>query len=174
MVAAKIANMPHGGDRVSEQARNYTLAPVTDAQAAAALNVSVDSVRKAKKLRREAPPEVIKAVEDGKLPINAAKKAVHTVRMTKVGKAPTKRMTKADPSRQLIEEDKLTAELKCEAIVASIKADLTALDSMVRYADQHSTEFRQSLADELNGIEKHAGIIAKKMLTDCADGPEII
>jgi ParB-like nuclease domain len=64
-IAAQIANMPHGGDRVSEQARNSVLGTVSQAQAAEALNVSVDSVREAAKLRREAPPEILQAMEKG-------------------------------------------------------------------------------------------------------------
>jgi Arm DNA-binding domain len=78
MIAAKIANLRHGGDQVSDQARNSVLAPVSQAQAADALNVSVDSVREAHKLNEEAPPEIIKAVRDGKMSLNAAKQATKT------------------------------------------------------------------------------------------------
>jgi hypothetical protein len=76
MIAAQIANITHGGDRVSEQARNSALAPISQKQAAETFHVSVDSVKEATKLKREAPPEIIKAVTDGETSLNAAKKAI--------------------------------------------------------------------------------------------------
>jgi ParB-like nuclease domain len=78
MIAAEIANMRHGGDRVSEQARNSALGTVTQAQAAHTLNVSVDSVKEAVRLRRDASrhPDILRAVIDGKVTLNAARKAI--------------------------------------------------------------------------------------------------
>ena len=77
MIAAEIANMRHGGDRVSEQARNSSLGTVTQAQAAQTLRVSVDSVKEAVRLKRDAPPDIIKAVVDGEMSLNAARNAIH-------------------------------------------------------------------------------------------------
>lgn len=70
MVAAKLANIKHGGGRVSEQAANLPL--VTQAAAAEMLNVGERSVRSAVKLQAEAPAEVVQAVERGAVSLNLA------------------------------------------------------------------------------------------------------
>lgn len=69
MVGAKIANLPHGGDR-TEQTAN--LQDATRAQAADTLNVSERTVNTAKKVQREGSPELIEAVEQGKVSVSAA------------------------------------------------------------------------------------------------------
>ncbi len=73
MVAAKLANISHGGNR-KDQAANLPLDPKGTSQAKAAqlLNTSERSVRNAKKVETEAVPEVIAAVESGKLPVSVA------------------------------------------------------------------------------------------------------
>lgn len=72
MVAAKIANMTHGGDRKSDQAA--TLPLVSQADAAKQMGVSERSVRDAVKVISKAEPEVARAVEQNKLPVSAAAK----------------------------------------------------------------------------------------------------
>lgn len=71
MVAAKLAKLAHGGDRISEQAASLPIAP-TQAQAAELLNVAERSVRTAKKVERQGSPELIEAVEQGKVSVSAA------------------------------------------------------------------------------------------------------
>ena len=71
MIAAELANLGRGGDRRSEDFKAQICA-VSDAQAATLLNVSERSVARAKAVKREAIPEVIKLVEDGKLAVSAA------------------------------------------------------------------------------------------------------
>jgi phage N-6-adenine-methyltransferase len=70
MVAAKLANMSHGGDRKSDQAENLPL--VSQAKAADMLNVSDRSVRTAKKVQEEAIPEITEKVSSGEISLNAA------------------------------------------------------------------------------------------------------
>lgn len=72
-VAAKLANMSHGGVR-GGQAANLPLdpAPVSQAQAAEMLNVSERSVRDAKKVLNQGAPELIQAVEQGEVSVSAA------------------------------------------------------------------------------------------------------
>lgn len=55
-IAAKIADLPHGGDRRSDQAANRPV--VTQAAAGEMLNVSERSVRRARKVIEQASPEV--------------------------------------------------------------------------------------------------------------------
>lgn len=72
MVAAKIANMTHGGDRRSDQAA--TVAACSQAEAGKRVGVSERMVSDAVKVIAKAEPEVAKAVRDGKLPVSAAAK----------------------------------------------------------------------------------------------------
>lgn len=73
-VAAKLANMGHGGDRKSDQAANLPddPAPVSQAQAAELLNVSERSVRTAKAVMEQGAPELVAAVEKGEVSVSAA------------------------------------------------------------------------------------------------------
>jgi N6-adenosine-specific RNA methylase IME4 len=74
MVAAKLANLKHGGDR-SDQAANSPVAPVTQSTAAKMLNVGDRSVRDAVVVKGKAAPELIAAVEQGKIAVSVAAKA---------------------------------------------------------------------------------------------------
>ena len=76
MVAARLANLSHGGDRRSDQAANLPVGPISQLQAATALNASERSVRDAVKVIREGAPEIIQAVDQGRLAVSAAVKAV--------------------------------------------------------------------------------------------------
>lgn len=177
-IADEIANLSHGGDRVSEQARNSTLAPVSQAQAAEALKVSVDSVKKARKIKREAAPEIIKAVKEGKMSLNAAKKTIPEKQKKAI---PAKRMTKAEESAAhqkatgapipefTVEKVKEIGcmpddtRVKYERRLTSMKATLVELEEMTEYAPQMSQPLRHLLTDELKGIAWHTANIAKKM-----------
>ena len=63
MVAAALANMPVGGDTVSDHSANLRNAQTSIAEAADLLNVSERSVNTAKKVAREGSPELIDAVQ---------------------------------------------------------------------------------------------------------------
>jgi hypothetical protein len=54
MVAAKLANLQHGGDR-----SKAPIGALKDSDAAAMLNVSERSVERAKTVQREAVPEIV-------------------------------------------------------------------------------------------------------------------
>ena len=56
MIGAAVANMPHGGDRRSDQAANLPV--VTQDEAAILLNVSTRLIRHAKVLQDESPEGV--------------------------------------------------------------------------------------------------------------------
>jgi N6-adenosine-specific RNA methylase IME4/ParB-like chromosome segregation protein Spo0J len=77
MVAARIANMQHGGDRRSNQAANLPLDFSQDA-AATLLNVSERLLRSAKMVQQEegVAPELIAAVDAGQLAVSVAAQAV--------------------------------------------------------------------------------------------------
>jgi hypothetical protein len=69
MVAAKIANMKHGGDRKSDQDANLQ---VDRATAAKMVNVSERSVANGAKVQAEGTPELVKAVEQGEVAVSTA------------------------------------------------------------------------------------------------------
>lgn len=89
MVAARIANLTHGGDRKSDQAANLPLDPagentkrasmggVPQAEAASLLNVSERSVRAAKAVEELGTDELRAAVVNGHLAVSAAAQAVN-------------------------------------------------------------------------------------------------
>lgn len=72
MVLARIAKLPRGGDRRSDQYRNCGSETLTQDQAAAMLNVSVDSGQRAKRVIEKGVPEVAAAVDAGKVKVSAA------------------------------------------------------------------------------------------------------
>ena len=74
-MAARVANIQHGGDRRSDQAADLPL--VSQAEAARLLKVSERTVRSAKKVLDHGTPDLIEAVERGKVSVSrAAKEAV--------------------------------------------------------------------------------------------------
>jgi ATP-dependent DNA ligase len=76
MIAAKIAKRKEGERGKGKSCMNSgsfsESKPPTETDAATLLNVSKDSVQKAKRVRRKAVPEVQEAVEKGNLSLNAA------------------------------------------------------------------------------------------------------
>lgn len=72
VVAAKIANMRHGGDRRSDQAANLPVENVSQSAAAEMLNVSERTVRSARTVIDEGAPELVAAVETGIVSVSAA------------------------------------------------------------------------------------------------------
>lgn len=72
MVAAKLANISNGGDRVSEQSANLHSGAVSQSKAAELLSVSTRSVASAARVRDETSPELVHAVESGAVSVSAA------------------------------------------------------------------------------------------------------
>jgi N6-adenosine-specific RNA methylase IME4/ParB-like chromosome segregation protein Spo0J len=67
MVAAKLATFEHGGDR-----SKASIDALSQAATGKLLNVSEPSVERAKKVQREGAPELVHAVEQGKISVTAA------------------------------------------------------------------------------------------------------
>lgn len=68
IAAAKIAKLPKG---TNQHTANAVSSP-TQAQAAAMMNVSVDNVQRARKVEEHGAPELVAAVEAGKVSVSAA------------------------------------------------------------------------------------------------------
>ena len=69
MVAAKLANMSEGRPKETGQIR-----PVSKDQAAETMGVGRTSVTHARKVQSKGDPELVKAVEQGKVTVSAAAK----------------------------------------------------------------------------------------------------
>lgn len=67
VVAARISNMPHGGDYTSDRPIGTSLG-----QAAELLNVGERSVKRAKEVLRDGASELVTAVESGRVSVSAA------------------------------------------------------------------------------------------------------
>lgn len=74
MIAARIANIEHGGDRKSNQAVNLPLDSVGQNKAAELLNVGERTLRYAKEVQESGAPELISAVDTGEIAVSDAAK----------------------------------------------------------------------------------------------------
>jgi hypothetical protein len=72
MVAARLANMPVGGNQHTRGSANLPTLPVTQPDAAEMLNVSTRSVRDAKAVQTRAVSELARKVEAGTISVSAA------------------------------------------------------------------------------------------------------
>ena len=70
LVGKRLSSMSHGGDRRSDQAAN--LPAVTQSEAARLMNVSERSIRSAGQVLDHGAPELVAAVESGKVSVSAA------------------------------------------------------------------------------------------------------
>jgi hypothetical protein len=115
MVAANLTNVRKGGDRKSEnQTANLRFDPVTVSNAAKKLNVSPRSVDTAAKVKREATPEQVKAIEQGKTTLNAVAKTL--------GQKPILAVTPAKPAEPERRFDRWGHEIQPEILEAWDKA----------------------------------------------------
>lgn len=100
IVAAKIANLSHGGDRKSEEIKGPagTLIGGTSAKAAAEmLNVGERSVKRARAVLRNAKPEVVEKVERGAMTVREAERTYPKQPERQVQPAPKPRESKPAP-----------------------------------------------------------------------------
>ena len=72
MVAAKLANVDHGGDRKTDQAANLQVDRTSRAESAQMLNVSERSVNSAKKVQTSGIEQVAERVNAGSMAVSAA------------------------------------------------------------------------------------------------------
>lgn len=130
MVAVKLANVPHGGDR-------STKSPIgdlkTQAQAAELLNVGKRSVERAREVLDEGAPELVQAVERGVVSVSAAadvsslpkpKQVEIVARGEKEIVAEANRIKRARKERRKKERKKHVAELAAASNTTSRRHDL--------------------------------------------------
>ena len=124
-IAAKLATMPYGTNQYSGGA-NLPLHQTSVEQAAKQMQVSPRSVKMARKVRKEAAPEVVEKVERGEMTLNAAHKTVKRSEQPpeQVGGKATE-LPSAVPSAEI--DDQCRERIK--PIVKLIQALLSSLDA---------------------------------------------
>ena len=161
MVAARLANMVVGGCETNS-ANLQNCQPVSQSDAARLLNVSTRSVTAATKVKEEAAPEVVKAVECGSVSVSAA------ASITSLPKEEQSELIQAGPKAVKAAAAKQRAKpkrgAKADAIREEIKAVKEHGDSMlcayarqllnvIRASDEVSEEEQQLLEEVAGAIE---------------------
>jgi len=72
MVAAKLANMSHGGDRKSDEIKGSIEPLISQAEAAHILSVGKETVKRSKAVQDHGTPELVAAVESGEVAVSTA------------------------------------------------------------------------------------------------------
>jgi hypothetical protein len=103
LVAARLANIPHGGDRRSDQAANCPL--VSQAEAGAMLNVSDRSVRRASEVLDSGRDDLVEQIERGELAVSRAECEVRSEAAegrapSEIGAADHTKSRPSEPGRQ--------------------------------------------------------------------------
>jgi hypothetical protein len=119
MVAGKLANLQHGGDRKNDQETNLSLE-----KASSMLNVSKGSTKNAKKVLSEGVESVQQAVEQGELPVSVASDFVKAVPDKKEQKKIIDQGT--DAVKKKVKESKTAAPKK-----TPVPKDVTKSESSV-------------------------------------------
>lgn len=164
-VAAKLANISHGGDRKSDQAANLPV--VSQSSAAEMLKVSERSVRAAVKVMHEGDEVLVHAVERGDVAVSAAAKVaelpkeeqreiVQQGRVKEVAKATRHTgKPKTGPKADAIREELKAAQ---ERGVSMLCTYARLLLSAIR-ASESFTEEERELLTEIEGAIQLKGVL---------------
>jgi ParB-like chromosome segregation protein Spo0J len=142
MVAERLATLRHG-EAGNGRKIDSSIELSTQAKAAEKLNVSVSSVKKARKVRAKAAPEVVAAVEAGTMSLNAAEATTKTKasqaerEAAKAAKEKAKAEAAAEKLRAKLEAAGARQKLKDDA--AEAKAEAKALKERAK-AEALTTE----------------------------------
>jgi N6-adenosine-specific RNA methylase IME4/urease accessory protein UreF len=133
MVAARIANLTHGGNR-----SKAPIGALSDEAAAETLNVGERSVERAKAVQRSAVAEIVEAVDRGHLAVSAA---------AEIAAQPVERQAEIVAHLPRDETGKLTAEAKkaLAPVIKEIRAEKVAAkkDKRAEREQQHGQRLQQ-------------------------------
>lgn len=141
MVAAKLAKLPRGGDRRSDQSANLHPGP-TAAEAGAMLNVSERTVKTARQVQEHGTPELVQAVETGKVSVSAAaviakqdqdtqRRLVAEDKLKRAAADLKKAEAEAKEVEKLPKAEPLTAEQKAEQVRVFGTQDDRAVSALI-------------------------------------------
>jgi len=136
IIAAKLAGLPEG--RPKKTTENSVVLP-SDAAKAAQFKVSEDSIQQARKVIKNAVPEVVKAVESGKLTVSAA--------ATLVEKPPEQQRTilaKSEQGAKIGKDGKIRpAEYKKRTPKKTVAQEPADTDFATRYREWYDIKTRK-------------------------------
>jgi len=133
MIAARLANSSVGGNQ-------YTSGAVSQAQAASNMNVSIDSLQRAKSVLNLGSTELIKAVDSGQLKVSNA-----AIIATLPEKAQNKVLELSE--KEILEKAKALRKAKTEARRSQILEEIEAKRANNKPLDPHSGPYNVILAD---------------------------
>jgi N6-adenosine-specific RNA methylase IME4 len=141
MVAARIANLTHGGNR-----SKVPIGALSDQAAATTLNVGERSVERAKTVQRTAAPEIIEAVDRGHLAVSVA---------AEIASQPVERQAEIVATLPRDAEGRLTPEVRkaLAPVIKEIRRDKVAAKKE-RRAEREADLGRkiQALPDKMFGV----------------------
>lgn len=149
MVAGKLANLPPHRPARSAKPDDKSV-NLRTSDAATLLNVSPRSVEAARKVQREAEPEIVKAVEQGHLPVSAAAQAAKLPEEAQREIAETATAGKANAVRTVIKKRARSAR---ETALAAKQKALPDKKYGVIYADP---EWRFEVWSRETGLDRSA------------------
>ncbi len=164
MVAAKLAKLRHGGDRKSEEIKG-SIDPLISSieKAADQLQVGRATVVRAKTVLSEGSPDLVKAVEQGAVPVSKAAKIAKTVPKEDQVKVATAPRPAPKPTPKPVEKSQPKPEPVLEKPAKPAKA-VTLADEQRSEDEQWVLQFVRSrsrahklrlLLDELTEAESH-------------------
>lgn len=138
MVAAKLAKMPLGANQHTEGSENLP----TQGDAARLLNVSDRSIRTAKTVQEQGAPELVQAVETGKVSVSAAaviakqdqdtqRRLVAEDKLKRAAADLKKAEAEAKEAEKLPKAEPLTAEQKAEQVRVFGTQDDRAISALI-------------------------------------------
>jgi hypothetical protein len=163
LVFETLANLPHGGDRRSEQAAK--IAACSQAAVAKLGKVSPRTMSTAKALKRDAIPAVVDAVKCGKVPIAHAAAFAQQERPLDQARLIAEHGSPADAVKATVKAKADRAATKMPRPVADPKRAADRADVYVQVGDwvELSTELTQTHVEQLN-----AWLMTKPKLPDDA------
>lgn len=111
MVAERLANLKQGEKKADS---GIPLSQPTQAEAASLLNVSVDSVKQARKIRNTTSPETIAAVERGELSLHQAVSTVNQSASSPESSAATVEPKVREKSQSVIQIERTMLKMKVD------------------------------------------------------------
>ncbi len=156
MIAAKLMNLKHGGQRGDKkQGANLPPGSVSSAAAAGMLNVSQRSVKTARAVRDHAKPEIVEAVERGKMSVTAAaRKASGKTGSTSSKK--TKTLPPASAATLQARVERLEAELIAARMEIEEKAaKIDELEERIAFIQAESSPVAAVREEKFNNYRAH-------------------
>ena len=156
MVAAKLANLPHGV-RADQSGH---MAGVTQSEAAELLNVGERTVRRARAVLDEGTPELIEAVERGEKSVTAASREAKPAKSNPPETAPDLADELAEARKTIVELAEENESLCLSAMPETeLMAKVRALEAELRVTRQQRDAYMREAAE----LKRHNAMLQRKL-----------